>query len=131
MAGRLEQYDDFIQKSQYNMTTQKKPIQKKEKKQVKKQLQSSNMQIVLKLSRERSMICCFFYNKKNSKGNNEKVYKMAVIPKKSLIKKGRMYIEIIDVKSLTRKILKRDRIIKVKLTDKKFDINQSTIYYKK
>lgn len=131
MAGRLQQYDDFIQKSQYNMTEQKKPMKKdKSEKQVKKELQSDNINVVFKLSKQRHLICYMFYNKKNSKGNNEKVYRMVVIPERSLIKRGKMYIEIIDVNSMFRKLIRRDRIIKANLTDKQFKMNQSSIRYK-
>lgn len=132
MAGRLQQYDDFIQKSNYNMTEQKKPIKKdKNQKQVKKQLQSDNVNVVFKLSKQRKLICYLFYNKKNSKGSNEKVYRMIVIPEKSLIKRGKMYVQIIDVNLLVRKLIRKDRIIKVQLTDKQFKANQSSITYRK
>ena len=132
MAGRLQQYDDFIQKSNYNMTEQKKPIKKdKNQKQVKKQLQSDNVNVVFKLSKQRKLICYLFYNKKNSKGSNEKVYRMIVIPEKSLIKRGKMYVQIIDVNLLVRKLIRRDRIIKVQLTNKQFKANQSSITYRK
>ena len=132
MAGRLQQYDDFIQKSNYNMTEQKKSIKKdKSQKQVKKQLQSDNVNVVFKLSKQRKLICYLFYNKKNSKGSNEKVYRMIVIPEKSLIKRGKMYVQIIDVNLLVRKLIRRDRIIKVQLTDKQFKANQSSITYRK
>lgn len=132
MAGRLQQYDDFIQKSQYNMTEQKKPMkQDKSEKEVKEQLQSDDINVVFKLSKQRHLICYMFYNKKNSKGNNEKVYRMIVIPERNLIKRGKMYIQIIDVNSMFRKLIRRDRIIKAKLTDKKFQLNQASIGYRK
>lgn len=131
MSGRLDKYDDFIQKSQYNMTEQKKPMKKVEEKQVKKQLQTNDINIIFNLSRERKLICYLFYNKKNSLGKNEKIYRMVVIPERQLIKRGKMYIEIIDVKAMIRKLIRRDRIVKAKLTDKKFNLNQSSISYKK
>lgn len=131
MSGRLDKHDDFIQKSQYNMTEQKKPMKKVEEKQVKKQLQTNDLNIIFNLSRERKLICYLFYNKKNSLGKNEKIYRMVVIPERQLIKRGKMYIEIIDVKAMIRKLIRRDRIVKAKLTDKKFNLNQSSISYKK
>lgn len=131
MSGRLDKHDDFIQKSQYNMTEQKKPMKKVEEKQVKKQLQTNDINIIFNLSRERKLICYLFYNKKNSLGKNEKIYRMVVIPERQLIKRGKMYIEIIDVKAMIRKLIRRDRIVKAKLTDKKFNLNQSSISYKK
>lgn len=131
MSGRLDKHDDFIQKSQYNMTEQKKPMKKVEEKQVKKQLQTNDINIIFNLSRERKLICYLFYNKKNSLGKNEKIYRMVVIPERQLIKRGKMYVEIIDVKAMIRKLIRRDRIVKAKLTDKKFNLNQSSISYKK
>jgi len=56
---------------------------------------------------------------------------MVVIPERQLIKRGKMYVEIIDVKAMIRKLIRRDRIVKAKLTDKKFNLNQSSISYKK
>jgi hypothetical protein len=49
-------------------------------------------------------------------GKNEKVYRMIIIPKRQLIKRGKFYVEVIDIKSMTRKLIRRDRIIKVTLT---------------
>lgn len=131
MAGRLDDYNDFIEKSEYNMTEQKKPMKKVEEKQVKKQLQSNDINVLLNLSKQHKLMCYIFYNKKNSLGKNEKVYRLVVIPERQLINKGRMYIEIIDVNSKTRKLFRKDRIIKVSLTQKKFKLNQSSIKYKK
>jgi hypothetical protein len=37
---------------------------------------------------------------------------MVVIPEKSLIKRSKLYIEVIDVKQLKRKLFRRDRIVK-------------------
>ena len=131
MAGRLDKYDDFIEKSQYNMTEQKKPMKKVEEKQVKKQLQSNNINTVISLSKQHKLICFLFYNKKNSFGKNEKIYRMVVIPEKQLIKRGNMYIQIIDIKAMIRKLIRKDRIIKMTLTQKKFKLNQSFIAYKR
>lgn len=132
MAGRLDNYDNFIEKSQYNMTEQKKPMkQNADEKQVKKQLQSNNINTIMSLSKQRKLICFLFYNKKNSFGKNEKIYRMVVIPEKQLIKRGNMYIQIIDVKAMIRKLIRRDRIIKMILTQKKFKLNQSSIAYKR
>lgn len=125
MAGRLEQYDDFVEKSQYNVE-QKKPKKKVNQKDNLKKLKANNINLVFKSSKENKLICYIFYSKQG-----KKVYRMVVIPKKSLIKRSKLYIEVIDVKSLTRKLFRRDRIVKAQLTEKKFDVNQSSITYKK
>ena len=113
------------------MTEQKKPMKNVEQKQVKKELQADDINVVFNISKERQLICYLFYNKKNSLGKNEKIYRMVVIPQRQLIKRGNMYIQIIDIKSMTRKLIRRDRIVKARLTEKTFKLNQSSIGYKK
>lgn len=125
MAGRLEQYNDFIEKSQYNVE-QKKPKKKVDEKDNLKKLKANNINLVFKSSKENKLICYIFYSKQG-----KKVYRMVVIPEKSLIKRSKLYIEVIDVKQLKRKLFRRDRIVKAQLTEKKFDVNQSSITYKK
>lgn len=125
MAGRLQKYNDFIQKSKYNMQA-KKPLKNSDAKQVKKKLQSDNINLIFQSSKKNSLIFCLFYSKQG-----KKVYRFVVIPKKTFIKRGKMYIQMIDIKSLTRKLFRFDRIINAKLTQKKFKVNQSSIMYKK
>lgn len=126
MAGRLEKYQGQVQKSQYHVQ-QKLPLKKSDQKQNKKKLKADNINLVFKLSMENKLICIIFY----SKPNKQKVYRFCIIPEKKFIKRTKMYIQVIDVKAMKRKLFRRDRIINAKLTEKPFDANQNMILYKK
>ena len=126
MAGRLEKYQGQVQKSQYHVQ-QKLPLKKSDQKQNKKKLKADNINLVFKLSKENKLVCVIFYSKPEGK----KAYRFCVIPEKRLLKRTKMYIQVIDVKALKRKLFRRDRIINAKLTEKPFPLNQNEILYKK
>ena len=126
MAGRLEQYNDFIEKSTYQMT-EKKPLVKnteQKKKEVEQSLASDNTNIVLQTSRKHNLICFVFL---------KSGYRMVVVPEKKLANKrykSNLYIEVVDIKSKTRKTFRRDRIRKAKLTSKPCPFNTDMIKFK-
>ena len=126
MAGRLEKYQGQVQKSQYHVQ-QKLPLKKSDQKQNKKKLKADNINLVFKLSKENKLICVIFY----SNPSREKAYRFCIIPEKRMLKRTKMYIQVIDVKAQRRKLFRRDRIINAKLTDKTFTLNQNMILYKK
>lgn len=126
MAGRLQQFDDFIEQSKNVQQKQKLPKKQNKQKQVKKQFQADNYNSIKDISREKQNICLLFY--KN--GKNEKKYLRIIFPHINLTHKDARYVQIIDVDKLCRKIILRSRIIKLIMTKKKLNINQKAIRFK-
>ena len=130
MAGRLEGHDDFIRMSDNNMTGEKKAMRHQDdKKKIEDELAGENSNLALKSSKDNHLIAAVFYSEKIKDGFR-KVYRLGVVPDKRESRWSEMYLEFIDVKAMRRKLFRRDRIIKVKLTEKKFEGGQQAIGFK-
>ena len=129
MAGRLEQYKGFLHEAQNNAVDIKPMSVSADDYQKEKDLAGMNTMEVLSESREHSMLCYLVYNKKTD-GHN--IYRPAVVPEKPIRKMlPRNKIEIIDMKSMTRKTVLLSNLRKAVPTNKKVRINQAMIQYPK
>lgn len=129
MAGRLEPYESFTHEAKNNVTDMKPKDTGKDEYARQKDLSGMDTMEVLAESRAHSMLCHLVYREKST-GNM--IQMPAVIPHEPLNKmlpKNR--IEVIDMKSMTRKTPRIDLLKKAIPTGKEIKINQSMIQYPK
>ncbi len=130
MPGRLEGHDDFIRMAVNNMTGEKKKMRPDAvKDDVEGMLSADNSNLALKSSRDNGLIVAVFYSEKTGDGFR-KIYRLCVVPERHVSRWSGMYLELIDVKAMRRKLFRRDRIVKVKLTEGKFKGSQQSIGFK-
>ena len=130
MAGRLEQYAETFPREAQNNAVDVKPMEvSADDYGREKDLAGMNTMEVLSESREHSLLCYLVYNKKT---DGHSIYRPAVVPEKPLNKMlPRNKIEIIDMKSMTRKTVLLSNLKKAVPTNKKVRINQAMIQYPK
>ncbi len=127
MAGRLEQYEGFLHEARNNVASVKPMDNRKDAYGRERDLSGMNTMEVLSESRAHSLMCYLVYKKKT---NGHGIYRPAVVPKNPIRKTlPRDRIEIIDLKSMTRKTILLANLKKAVPTNKKIGINQAMIRY--
>lgn len=127
MAGRLEKYEGFLHEARNNAANVKPMDISKDDYGKEKDLAGINSLVVLSESRAHSLLCFLVYNKKTD-GHN--IYRPAVVPEKQIWKElSRNRVEIIDMKSMTRKTYYLSQLKKAVPTGKQVKINQAMIQY--
>ena len=129
MAGRLEKYKGFLHEARNNAASVKPKDTSKDAYGREKDLSGMNTLIVLSESRAHSLLCFLVYKKKST---GYSIYRPAMIPENQIWKGlSRNRVEIIDMKSMSRKTYYLNLLKKAIPTGKKININQSMIQYRR
>ena len=128
MAGRLEQYRNEFPREARNNADNVKPMDRNKDEYARtKDLSGMDTMEVLAESRAHSMLCYLVYREKST---GDMIQRPAVIPHEPLNKMlPKSKIEIIDMRSLTRKAFLLNRLKKAIPTGKEVKINQKMIQY--
>ena len=132
MPGRLDQYDDFAETTQYEVE-RKKPMRRDDDEgETRKSLDTVTPDILLTKSRDDHTILEIFYTEMRKDGIMSNVRRQVVVPGNRMTRyPKRTHIEVVDIHSLTRKVFRRDRIHDIKPTSKKFSKNPDVVGFRR